>query len=111
MNHSFAFHLFPYSSSNTNQVGRPYANEKMRATFGPMCDAPSPKEYIDLSTDQETIHSFLTAMREGQDIVSGVICRTLKNGKPASILSLKHLHSYRHPEIVKYRYAALLYLI
>lgn len=75
----------------------------MRRLFGPMCDAPSPREYIDKETDEESIQAFLRAMKEGLDIKCGVICRTLKSGRPVSILSVKHLRSYRNPDTLKYR--------
>lgn len=76
-----------------------------------MCDTPSPREYIDASTDANTISTLLAAMKEGKDIVTGVICRTLRSGKPASILSVKHMRSYKNPGQIKYRLEYISYFL
>lgn len=67
-----------------------------------MCDAPSPREYLDASNDAASIQEIVNAMREGRDLTSGVICRTLKNGRPASILAIKHMRSYKYPDVIKF---------
>jgi hypothetical protein len=50
---NFPMHLFFAPGVN----GRPFGNKIMRSIFGTMCDAPSPREYIDNSTDQQTINN------------------------------------------------------
>lgn len=98
--HSVPCHLF-LGSGGTDH--RPYANNKMRAIFGPMCDAPSPREYIDPGhNDPAAVQAFLQAMKEGQDVMTALICRTMKNGRPPALLAVKHMHSYKHPEMIKY---------
>lgn len=98
--HSVPCHLF-LGSGGTDH--RPYANNKMRTIFGPMCDAPSPREYIDPGhNDPAAVQAFLQAMKEGQDVMTALICRTMKNGRPPALLAVKHMHSYKHPELIKY---------
>lgn len=48
--------FFPPTTKNGPRP-RPYANKTMRSIFGTMVDAPSPREYIDNSTDQLTIEN------------------------------------------------------
>ena len=91
------FHLFPYGSA-----GRPYANKKMRELFGPMCDAPTPREYIDSFTGESGINTIVTAMKQGVDLTTIVTCRMLGNRKPRTKMHIIHLHSYKNPEQIKF---------
>lgn len=95
--YSYPVHIFNASGS------RPYGNKKMKLLFGPMCDSPSPKEYLDLATDSQTINNIVMSMKEGVDTTSGVTCRTMRNGKLSAFLCIKHLYSYKNSDKLKYR--------
>eukprot|EP01036_Dinobryon_divergens_P028325 gene28325-37256_t len=95
-------HLFLPPTSKNGPRPRPFANKIMRSIFGTMVDAPSPREYIDNSTDPDTIENIMMSMKEGVDTTSGVVCRTLKTGKVPSFLYIKHLYSVKEPTKLKY---------
>lgn len=52
---TFPVHLFIAPAVKDGACPRPFANKIMRSIFGTMCDAPSPREYIDSTTDSVTI--------------------------------------------------------
>lgn len=60
---SFPVHLFTAPATKDGPRPRPYANKVMRSIFGTMCDAPSPREYIDNSTDPSTISNMFAITR------------------------------------------------
>jgi hypothetical protein len=93
-------HLFPFQNVN----GRPYANLKMREIFGPMCDAPSPKEYFDVScTPEPIVRDILDAMKTGRNGMFHVVVRTLKKDyQPEMRLAIKHLKSSKNPGEFKF---------
>jgi len=99
---NFPVHLFTAPAVKDGPCPRPFANKIMRSIFGTMCDAPSPREYIDNTTDSNTISNILMSMKEGVDTTSGVVCRTLKSGKVPSLLYIKHLYSWKDPTKLKY---------
>eukprot|EP01038_Epipyxis_sp_PR26KG_P010121 gene10121-13604_t len=95
--HPLPFHVYPAGG------GRPYANKIMRLIFGPMCDSPSPREYIDGSTEKTLIDRIVEHFKNGENLEEEmVICRTLKTGKKNMIISIKHIHSFKNPEKIKY---------
>ena len=64
----------------------------MRRKFGPMCDAPSPREYVDIAlTSAEAIREVVEAVNIGRDAMVGVVCRTIKREHPPSLLCVKGL--------------------
>ena len=82
----YGFQLF--SLRNIND--RPYSNDIMRKKFGQMCDAPSPKEYVDISsTSAEAVKEVVDAVTLGKDAMLGVVCRTIKGTRPPSLLCIK----------------------
>jgi hypothetical protein len=90
-------HLFPF------KLGRPYANKKMRELFGPMCDAPTPREYIDTSTPPDGFYGVLCAMKEGSAAAVEVMCRGLgARDKGPCIVHTVPLRSHKDPTLVKY---------
>lgn len=87
--HKYGIQLF---SSNAGE--RPFGNDTMRRIFGPMCDAPSPKEYIDAqSTNSDAIEQVTSAVNHGLEAMIGVVCRTIKGAKPPALLCIKPIKS------------------
>jgi len=96
-NHATPFHLFSFGG------GRPFANKKMRSIFGPMCDAPSPKEYIDgAGTDALIVGQVEQCMKSGTDCCVSAVVRTLKQGKRACQIRVRHIRSHKQPEQIKF---------
>lgn len=93
----YGFHLFPFGG------GRPYANNYMRELFGPMCDAPSPKEYLDISTDAETTKALDTCIKTGKNQAFSIYCRQLKASRVPSVMSINHMQSVKHEGKILYR--------
>lgn len=91
-------HLFP----TTGHGSRPFANIEMKKHFGPLCDSPSPKEYIDPKSDKEEIDALLSAFNNGSEYTGRVYCRNVSNKKPYSMLCVKPLKN-KQGEIL-YRY-------
>ncbi len=69
-----------------------------------MCDAPTPKEYLDLSsTPEPVVRDVLEAMKTGRNGLFHVFCRTLRNDyRPEMMLAMKHLKSSKNPEEFKF---------
>lgn len=101
--HSTPFHLFAFGG------GRPFANKKMRQIFGPLCDSPSPKEYIDPSSGEEIIAAVVDSMRNASDFSGFIKCRAVRGQKPQEFMMIKHLRSFKNPGQVKYRCAHVMH--
>jgi hypothetical protein len=83
----YGIQLYPAKSGE-----RPFSNDRMRKIFGQLCDAPTPREYIDVQmTKVEIINEIVAAVKSGQDAMCGVVCRTLKGLKPTSLICVKGL--------------------
>eukprot|EP00600_Ochromonadales_sp_CCMP1393_P006370 CAMPEP_0174967318 /NCGR_PEP_ID=MMETSP0004_2-20121128/7520_1 /TAXON_ID=420556 /ORGANISM="Ochromonas sp., Strain CCMP1393" /LENGTH=1434 /DNA_ID=CAMNT_0016216443 /DNA_START=463 /DNA_END=4767 /DNA_ORIENTATION=+ len=96
-NHNCLFHLFAFGG------GRPFANKKMKTVFGPMCDAPTPREYIDASTPAEIATSVTESMKSGKDLMNlPVTIRTVRDGKKEAEIFIKHIYSYKVPDQIKF---------
>ncbi len=78
-------HLFPKAG------GRPLANTEMKKHFGPLCDTPLPKEYIDPSSDPDEANKVMNAFKNDTECVAKVICRNVGNKRPLSTIYVKPL--------------------
>jgi hypothetical protein len=86
--------------------GRPFANIAMKKNFGPLCDAPSPKEYIDPchenSDENKAAQNVFACFKLGRECLENVVCRNIGSKKPKSIVCVKPLRA--KDESLLYRY-------
>eukprot|EP01031_Cornospumella_fuschlensis_P024357 gene24357-29442_t len=112
-------HIFP---GGVGGGGRPWANKRMRNDFGPLCDAPTPLEYVVNSTDMQavtlttsmpsppassfpSVHDLFSYLftRAGEGEVSGVEARCVRVGNNHNRRSMKVKISLRTLKSVKKR--------
>ena len=83
---------------------RPYANELMKKTFGSLCEDLSPIAYMDARmSSSENITAVDEAVRNGMDIMVGVICKTVAGGSPPSLICIKGLKENIYASSPSYR--------